>query len=801
MGGWLLVYVVLTSMAGAGSAIAAAMIWRRRSVPGAGFLGKTMAGCAWWCACAVIEILASTTASTLFWARLSWLGVVAVSPTWLLFCLSYTGKMPLRLWRRVCLHAALAVIPVLTVVFVFFSSQVGFMWSLTSLPAGGFGRSLLLEHGPWFWVWLAFACMALLLGAGLLLFTVLRHVRVFAYQAVTLVAAILLPVPAELLYVLAYEPLMGLDITAPALVLSGGLVIFAVKRLDALEVSPAVVSVGRAALWRDMRDAVLIVDRRQRVMNANRASRVLFGIGEGELVGRPLHDLLGGMGLAESTQTEPGASEPRAVETVVKDANGQERWLDVLASRLGPGDGARGHVLVMRDISVRKQLERELEQRALRDEMTGLLSRGALRDELDRLVADSRPSSTSGPAILVIGFSAFRDINGTYGHEAGDELLRATAERLRASTTPADYVARLGGDHFAVVLDGLRASEAMRSAIRLQRRLAEPFCIGRQRIALPVSIGVAVCPLHGRQASLLLRRADVARFAARETRLGVALYAPAKDPHSPERLAMLEDLRVAVEQGDLALHFQPVVDLRTGQLVRAEALARWQAADGSMIPPAEFIPLAEQNGLLPAITTWVLRAAAQQSVDTGGARPLPVAVNLSPVDLRDPGLARRVERTLSRAGAPPECLWLEITETSVMSDPDRACAILTELREMGVRVSIDDFGVGHSSLAYLQRLPVSDVKIDRSFVGKVDTQVGDAAIVRATATLAHDLGLTVTAEGVETAAGQERVGELGCDFAQGYHIARPMPADDLVRWQGERQPMTAAPKDNTLVAI
>lgn len=777
----------MTALAGVGAGTVACLVWRRRHIPGAYFLGFVMSACALWCVCAIGEIHATTLTNSIFWARLAYVGIVVVSPSWLLFALSYTGRMPTR---QHLLLVPLTVFSAVTVVFAFLAPTVPLLWSSIQRSPAGFGHPLATQHGPWFWVWITYSYGCLAIGTAALVHTVRRYVRMLTAQAAIFVAAVIVPVVANLFFLANPEDLSALNITPPSLVASGVLTILGITRLGALDTSPAVVSGAHDTLWQDMQDAVLVLDHRDMVLSVNPAAEALLGRCEAALAGQPVRHLLGSVGLASATAVTTAAmDEQTTFETTVVDALGCERSLDVLVSRLGSQDRPAGHVLVMRDVSKRKRLEQELMSRTLRDELTGLPNRSALREGLARALR-KRKSGSGSPqvAVLMVCFAQFREINGTYGHEAGDRLLCSMARRLRMKCgESAPCVARLDGDTFAVMLPGHGAADAVRAALLLRRQLARPFCVRKQKISLPASIGVAVSPLHGTDASTLLRHADVARTDAKESPQGVAMYRSDRDINSPARLALLQDLRSAIAAGNLTLHYQPEIEIASGCVARAEALARWPQADGSMIPPGEFIPLAEQNGLLASITAWALGSALGQSRAHGARCDLPVAVNLSPIDLRDPGLVKRVERALEKAGAHPGLLWLEITETSVMRDPEQARRILTDLRSLGVRVAIDDFGVGHSSLAYLRTLPVCDVKIDRSFVRDVDTQPGDAAIVRATVTLAHDLGLTVTAEGVETASALERLAELGCDYAQGYHIACPMSAEGLAQWMASRR--------------
>jgi predicted signal transduction protein with EAL and GGDEF domain len=354
-------------------------------------------------------------------------------------------------------------------------------------------------------------------------------------------------------------------------------------------------------------------------------------------------------------------------------------------------------------------------------------------------------------------------------------------ERLRRQIRHGDLGARLGGDEFAVIapeLDGTATAAAL--AERLRAALGRPFHLRGLAIEVETSIGIAVFPEHGADVETLLRHADVAMYLAKESRSGVELYSPAKDTYSPDRLRLVGELRGALEQGQLVLHYQPQAALATGDVRRVEALLRWQHPDRGLLAADAFVPPAEHTGLVRPLTRWVLETALRQCLDwRRRGIELGVAVNITGRDLIDLGLADEVAGLLRRWRVPPHLLELEVTETTVLSDPMRARAILTRLSELGVRIAIDDFGRGNSSLGYLKRLPVDVLKIDKSFVLNMIDDQDDAVIVRSTIDLAHNLGLEVVAEGVESEAAWTRLGSLGCDTAQGYYVGRPAPAEAL----------------------
>jgi diguanylate cyclase (GGDEF)-like protein len=425
-------------------------------------------------------------------------------------------------------------------------------------------------------------------------------------------------------------------------------------------------------------------------------------------------------------------------------------------------------------------LNTALEHQALHDLLTGLPNRRLLHDRLAQAIGAAQDQDAS-VALLVIDLDRFKEVNDTFGHQYGDILLRQIGPRLNDRLEPRDLVARLGGDEFAVLLPNADAERAERVARMLIVALDRSFPVGDSSVDIGGSIGIALSPEHGTDADTLLRRADVAMYVAKRSGAGCAIYSSSHDQHSPDRLAMVGQLRRAVDADELVLLYQPKVSLETGQCVGVEALIRWQHPQRGTITPDQFIPLAEQTGLIKALSQWVLSTAMRQAREwlTLGIA-VPIAVNLSMRDLHDPDLPETVASILQRWHVPPSLLVVEITENGLMADPTRALHTITTLRLMGIRIAIDDFGTGYSSLAYLKRLPVDELKIDRSFVRELATDEDDLAIVRSTIGLGHDLGLTIVAEGIEDRRTWDRLQRLGCDVAQGYFIGRPMPASVVV---------------------
>jgi diguanylate cyclase len=436
----------------------------------------------------------------------------------------------------------------------------------------------------------------------------------------------------------------------------------------------------------------------------------------------------------------------------------------------------------------------ENQHQALHDGLTGLPNRTLLRDRTGQAIHQADRELVPA-ALLLIDLDRFKEVNDTLGHHYGDQLLIQVGERLQAVLREVDTVARLGGDEFAVLLPKIATAEgAIVVARKLQAALEEPFTIDGLTLDVEASIGLALYPDHGNDSDELLQRADIAMYAAKDTHAELVLFDPKLDQHSPRRLALLGELRRAIEHQQLVLHYQPIIDTQTSKVLGVEALVRWQHPEHGLLPPGEFIPLAERTGLITPLTNYVLKAALQQCRQWCQAgHELAVAVNVSARRLLDLSFPDEVAGLLANWEVPARLLVVEITESTIMADPTHALEVLGRLDEMGVQVAIDDFGTGYSSLAHLKSLPVHELKIDRSFVSQLTSSASDAVIVRTTIDLGRNLGLRVVAEGVEDAITWQELDALGCNAIQGYYVSRPIPAEDLTSWL-EQQPAATPTK-------
>lgn len=430
----------------------------------------------------------------------------------------------------------------------------------------------------------------------------------------------------------------------------------------------------------------------------------------------------------------------------------------------------------------RKAAEETIRHLAFHDRLTGLPNQASLRLRLEDAVRNATGNGR-GLAFLLINLDTLKEINNTLGRVNGDLVMKEAAMRLAGLLEESQTLARPGGSEFAVIVPGGDVACATAFAHKIPQLLRQPFILEKLPVEIKATVGIALCPEHGDNPDLLMQRAAVAMWGARREARDYAFYEVARDPFSPSRLVLMGELRHAIEENELVLHFQAKVDVESRKTIGAEALVRWEHPKRGLLPPNDFIPLAEQSGLIRPLTQWVLNEALRQlQVWQQDGIGITIAVNLSTHSLIDPQLKDHVSELLERWEVMPASLEFEITESSLMDELSLTKEILESLSGLGIRFSIDDFGTGYSSLAYLHRIPVAELKIDKSFVLGMGSNDGDTVIVRSIIDLGHDLGLKVVAEGVENHRLWDLLLPLRCDAAQGYYMAHPMPGEDLVHW-------------------
>jgi diguanylate cyclase (GGDEF)-like protein/PAS domain S-box-containing protein len=546
-------------------------------------------------------------------------------------------------------------------------------------------------------------------------------------------------------------------------------------------------------------DGIALVDADDRVLYANARLTELSGIPADQLLGSTLRSWLDAraLPLVDAARERRLAGRGSQYELPFRRPDGEERHLLIDASALQPSAPHPGFVVLVSDITERKRAEAELARLALHDALTGLPNRALLLDRIAGALTRRRRHG-GVVALLLVDVDEFTALNESLGTPGTDDLLRQFSDRLDRTVRAGDTVGRLGGDTFAVLTEELEGEpEASLLAERLLAATAEPTRLtghrGPVQVVVTVGIGVAITSADAVAPEELLLRAELAMHRAKiRGPASVEVLSDAGEEQAAGRLRVVNELRAGLRRGELVLHYQPIVELASGRIVGAEALARWQHPERGLLGPEEFIGLAEESGLIRELGAWVLRTACRQSARSAatGERRLTIAVNLSTQQLADPGLADLVTSVLADTGLPPDRLMLEVTETALLADTTAALEELLALRRLGVQLALDDFGTGFSSLTYLKRFPLQELKIDRSFVIELGIDPASDAIVAAVIELARAIGLSVVAEGVETEEQRQGLLRLGCTFGQGYLFGRPVLGDQFPATSLARAPIT-----------
>jgi diguanylate cyclase (GGDEF)-like protein/PAS domain S-box-containing protein len=536
-------------------------------------------------------------------------------------------------------------------------------------------------------------------------------------------------------------------------------------------------------------DAIVALDEHARIIYVNQRAPEMLGSAATELLGQPFTSILHGDERPDWDRRLLQLQRGNRLLYDVRLQRSDDRELWVLNSSSPQLDGAgefKGAIAMLKDVTERKQAEEALAHQALHDSLTGLPNRNLLHDRLEQAMLTARREHRQ-LAVLLLDLDRFKEVNDTFGHHYGDLLLRQVGPRLQGALRQSDTVARLGGDEFAILLSSCADVEAAKlTAAKLLSALEVPFVVEGQTLTISGSMGVVMYPEHGQDVQTAMRRADVAMYAAKRDGEGFSVYAMEQDRHSALRLTLSSQLRQGIDGNELLMYYQPKISLSTHRIVDVEALVRWQHPERGVIGADHFIPLAEQTGLIRPLSHWVLKAVLEQCRDWRRAGlEIGVAINISMRNLHDPQLPDTIADLLRAWDVPPATLLLEITETALMTNPARTMDVVMRLSELGIHLSIDDFGTGYSSLSYLKRLPVREIKIDKSFVRDMAHDENDAVIVRSTIDLGHNLGLQVVAEGVENCQALDQLEVLGCDLAQGFYMGTPMAAPELERWLGE----------------
>lgn len=549
------------------------------------------------------------------------------------------------------------------------------------------------------------------------------------------------------------------------------------------------------ALTENAADLVLVLDETGACTYASPSHETALGYAPDDLLGMGYHHVLDPAGIAavenSLNQALGDGAPPDRFDLIAHHRDGSKRMLEVLARDCFAEEAVDGLILSARDVTDRKHVEEKLAAQALHDALTGLPNRDHLAHRLEAELQDAaKPARPT--ALLFVDLERFRDVNDVLGHQCGDKLLVEASKRISNKLRTCDAAARIGGDEFAVLLSGYGAEEATSFAERIITSLRDPYQIAGQTVIIGATVGLAIGE-SGIEASSLLRHADVAMDSAKLSANGIAIYTSEDDERARRRLSIGSAIHEAIATDQLVLHYQPQISVADGSIYGVEALVRWDHPQRGMLRPDQFLPIVEEIGMMGRLTEWVLRAALLQMRQwRRKGIDLNMAINLSAQNLRDAHLAEAVMRLLALYEIPPERLCLELTETTVAAEGERAKQLLTQLSSLGIRISIDDFGTGYSSLLHLRRFPVNELKIDRTFVANMTTDKNDQAIVASTIELARRLNMDVVVEGIEQNDTYDAIAELGAQYAQGYLMSVPLPPAQLERWIMARNPKALA---------
>lgn len=772
-------YVAITLVPAATAALFALDALRLRHQPAGKPAAALLAAAAIWTGAYAGEIYARTLVEMLLWAKVQYLGIAMVPLAWYAFASVYAGY-PWSVGRR---RWPLFVVPVATIAVAWTNELHGLLWSSATVERSGTLSVAGLVHGPWFYVHVAYAYVLLAMGSWRLISGLLER-PVFGRQAVALLASALAPWIGNALYVSQLNPVAPLDLTPFAFTLSGITVSIAIGGFRLFDLVP----VAHASVLASMRDGVLVVDERGRVLDANPAAITLLGAGDLPIVGATVEALLPELGAeAIAAVAQAPAMEPR---TIVRG----ERHLTLDVVPLSDSIARRGgRVVVVGDITAQQDSAARIHALAYSDSLTGLPNRELLHDRFQHAIAAAQRDRRM-VACLFLDLDNFKRINDHYGHSVGDEVLRQVATRISVAirggdtlTRPGDdgeaTLARFGGDEFVILLEGLRCAEdAVAPAERVVAALQTPYRHGDALLSLNASVGVAVYPVDGRDVEVLLGHADAAMYAAKEAGGSRVLFFTGRIRETVrERIETESQLHQAIEDESFVIHYQPQVSARDGHIVGFEALLRWNHPERGLVAPANFVAVAEESGLIIPLGDWVVRKACAdwaQLLENTGA-PCRLALNLSPRQFGAPHLLHKLRAALADSGLDPSLVELELTEGALMDDTDATQQLLEELRILGVQLSVDDFGRGYSSLSYMRTFALDAIKIDRSFTEDLLRDARSASLIRAIIAMAQNLDLEVVCEGVEGAEQAAFLRAAGCDRLQGYFFGRPVDIDHV----------------------
>jgi diguanylate cyclase (GGDEF)-like protein/PAS domain S-box-containing protein len=748
----------------------AVYVWLRRTSPGATALILILAAGIWYMTTYALELGTTILHTKQLWGDVKYVGVTMLPPTWLAFTLQYAGRTR-WLTRRRALW--LAVEPLAVLIMLAIPSAHDLVRFYPASSAGE--RFPVVALGPVGWLNVVYSYGLLLLGTGVFILTLFRVARPYRRLAGVLLAVLLLPFVLNVVYIFNIGPFGRVDLTSFAFVVAISVIVWGLMRMRLVDILP----VARNRIVETLQEGVVVLDAYERVVDLNPAARRILDRTASHAIGLEIGEVIPGY-----SQLGSGSAGPLTMHGEMRLGSGSgSRLYEVSLSPIADDRGrASGKLLVLRDISERKIAEERLEHLAHYDSLTGLPNRKLFGDRLSQAIIRARRNGKL-VGLLFLDLDNFKDVNDTLGHDVGDMLLEQFALRLQSCVRAEDTVARLGGDEFTVILPEVRGpQDAVTVAAHIFDVLRQAFIVRRHEFHVSASIGICLWPTDGHDPRTLVQNADVAMYRAKARgRNRFEFYASDLGVHAAKRLELEQDIRRALERGELRVHYQPIISVVTRSTVAMEALVRWDHPNLGLVGPSHFMWRAEETDLVDQIGHWVLEEACREArrwVD-GTNGPPEVAVNVAARQLRRSGYAEEVADVLDRTGLPPDRLVQEISEDIVMDDPLTSAGTLHELRALGLKLSLDDFGTGATSLSQLPRLPFDVLKIDRLFIRDLQANAEDAIVVQAMISLAHALNLSVVAEGVESTQQMSVLERLGCDLVQGFLFSRPIPAESI----------------------
>jgi diguanylate cyclase (GGDEF)-like protein len=768
-----LVLLSLTVPVGVGLALYA---WRSRELPGALVFIIMLVLAMMWALAGVGELAAATLRSKLIWANIQYISITLFPVAWLALSLDYTGR---RAWLTPWRLGALSLIPLVTQIMLWTNGYHHLMRATVWLDTSGSYPVVGRTFGPWFWVQCFYGYALLGIAIGIIVAATIALPYFYRRQPLALLVGSLIPLGSNATFVFAPDVMPAFDYTPLATALAGIIVAWGIFQIRIFNFVP----VARHALVENMSDGVLVLDHANRVVDINKSARAL--------IGKPLASILS-QPIAQCWEAWAQLAIPRSSGTGQADLHlnnsAAPRHYEVKWSPLTRHDRLVWRIVVLRDVTERVLMEENLRYQTLTDSLTGLPNRTLFMTRLEDAIHRARRHQDAGFAVLILDLDWFKLVNDSIGHLAGDALLQSVAAKLKHCVREADTVARMGGDEFMILLNSITSARDVLPILdRIQEELRSPVYFREQEMSTASSVGVVVWNPSYDDPEDLLRAADTAMYQAKEAGRGCHRIFDEEMHRLVMRTLKVEtDLRNGIRQERFSLAYQPIVELQTGTIRALEALIRWHHPERGTVFPDDFVAMAENSGLIVPLGEMALEKLCGQvsrwQSPRNPAAKLPVSLNLSPRQLIEPGFVKTVMDRLVEWRIPFDHLMLEITETALIRDPQKSKRIMETLRDLGIKLCLDDFGTGWSSIQHLTTFPVQELKIDYVFISKIARGNTDFEVVRSLIALAHTLGLRVTAEGIENSEQWRLLQEIGCDYGQGYYVGSPMEPAELVEY-------------------